>query len=206
MPKRNKSKGHRARTQRDVPRGIGATFKFEREFIAFSNTLSAGTPFLAALDLGPSNWPASVNTFINTFDIYHLEYMDVIFTPHFSVNTSTTSGDDEIMQLAFVRNYDDLSVPATFDAVLSQGGAKTVLFNRRVTVRCQPRLLLSAASAAGTAQFVTMPCNWINASSSVKPLFLGVKYAIQSVGGIPGNGRFDVSYRFSMKLAQALTG
>jgi len=210
---RRRNRGGRRRgpgtrqTLTSVPRGVGTPFRYQRNFVAASNTLSAGSAYLAALTLGPATWPSAFSALIaSNYDLYRVDHVKVTFVPYFNVNgTNSVGADDSLPQICWVINYDDTSTPASYDAVMAQTGSRFTRFNRPVSVNVQPRALASIASAGGNTNGMLIgPGAWFNAGGS-SVLFLGLKYGITATTGTPGGGRFDINYQVHLTCLQNIT-
>lgn len=169
--------------------------------------MTVGSPYLAALSFGPSTWPSAFFSLIGSnYDLYRINRVRVSFIPYFNVNgTNSIGADDQLPQIAWVRNYDDNSAPVTYDAVMAQSGVRFARFNRPIHVVVVPRALAAIAAAGGNTNGLLIgPGAWFNAGGPAV-LFLGLKFGITPVTGLAGAGRFDINYQVDITCLQNIT-
>jgi len=209
MPKR-RSKVRRGATQQGrrpeqhfpVPfGGPRTTYRFRRTYIAATVTQSVGTAALGAVNVGPAVWPSSLISFVQNFDLCRIDRATVTLVPHYNVSSAGgTAG--ELPLVVVVRNYDDNSTPASFAAVQQQAGAYTTRFSRPIKCVFVPAVILAVAGTT-TLTAGVMPGLWWNTAAGGMNA-LGMKYAVQAVAGLPGNGVFDVLVSLDFTCSQAL--
>jgi len=167
--------------------------------------LTAGSPILSNVTLGISSFSSAFDSFLTAWDLFRFDRIEVIFTPGWQTSSTGT-----VPMIAAVRNYDDSSAPASFDAVAGAGGSVLRLFNRPVRLRCSAPALLTPANATGSAVtngIVTIG-QWLNPAivtitNMLVPL---VKYAVSAVAVAPGGGTYWVNIRIHLSLAQPVMG
>jgi len=224
MPNRRRSNGGRARRSNGrrrmrgprsaalmaptPPYGPGASpINLHRIYIAATNSITAGAPFLAALEFGPNTWPANLRTFLNFFDFYRIRRVKVRLIPAWSVNTSVATGDDAIPSIAWVINRDDITAPSSLDNVLGQAGCRYRRFDREVFSSFAPSPIGPTFGIGGNnTNGILLTGAWLNSQFTSPPVWAGLKYCVTSVPNVPGQGRFDVVVQLTVQFRQPITG
>jgi len=186
-----------------VPVGVGPLYKAHFKFLWTSGVMVAGSPYLDIVRFGTTFWPSQLQNFAATWDMYRVRRAQVQFIPQFNVNTpGAVSTDEQLPNLAFVCNYDDVTPPASFANTVCQFGSKTVRFDRaHSTAKFTPAVLVSVNAQGGNANGLVLFAPWLNTSGN-QAVLIGVKYAIEAVPYVPGNGRFDVFVSLDVDFCQ----
>jgi len=191
--------------------GIRDTYRFQRTYVASSNTITAGSAFVAAVSFLQTTMPAALATYALTWDLFRFRSVRVRWVPYWNVNASNAATiDDELPLIARVPNYDDSTAPATFDTVCGQGGAIVERFTRAVSLTVRPHALgpqiVSTGSQPSTVLYPTE--SWYNTAAlgSFPTTWPMCKYAISATASVPGNGRFDILFDVDLEFAQHVSG
>jgi len=151
--------------------------------------------------------PANMVTFLSTFDVCTVNWVDILFVPQWKVNTFAVT-DEGIPQLAVVRNYDDFAAPSTFDTVLAQRGVRLIQFGRPFRIRAFPRGLTYATTTGSPGfYFISAGQQWMNTTywqnGGSLPM---VKFAIGSPTNAPSNypagGVLNIFYTANITVGQ----
>jgi len=211
MPARSRKQQRRSRVSQrgvrgqffPVPFGGPRTItRFRRSFIQSTVTQPVGSPALGSVNTGPAVWPSTLISFVQNFDLCRIDRATVTLIPHYNVSSAGgTAG--ELPLVTLVRNYDDTAVPVSFGDVQRQGGSYTTRFSRPVRISLVPAIILTVAGASSALTAGIMPGLWWNTGAGSLNA-LGVKYAVQSVSGLPGNGVFDIVITLDLSCSQAL--
>jgi hypothetical protein len=191
-----------------VPFGVKDMFRTTRLYLSSNNTITAGSPFLAAVNLTQAGLPSSFTQLAALYDLLRINSVKIRWIPRFNVNTSVTAGDDELPQIAFYANYDDFAAPASVDSVLSAGNVRMTRFDREMSLTVKPVNLTPTPVTVGSPPILALlPADtWYNAGAftaypTIWPL---AKYAITSTTATPANGHFDVYFTLDVTFAQRL--
>jgi len=220
MPKRTNRAARKGRKRRTParnsgrnearpPRGITDVYRFSRQFLALNGTIVAGSPFLQALSLQPlTSFPSTMSTFIQRYDLFRIESVEIFLIPRFNVSAAGAVNDEQLPQIAIVVNYDDITAPASVDAVLAQGNSTIQRFDRTIRRVVHPRALLPVQQTTGiatTAFMLSAHDTWFNTSILATAVFFPMlKFAITATSLAPGGGAVDVWYKVNLVLAQHL--
>jgi len=218
MPKRSNRRSRKGKSRRQgqmrpsearPPRGISDTYRFSRQFLALNGVLTAGSPFLQALVLQPAaSFPSTMSTFVQRYDLFRIESVDIFFYPRYNVSAAGAVNDEQVPQIAIVVNYDDPNTPTSVDNVLAQGNSTMERFVRPIRRRVQPRALIPVQLVGGIAlagNLLSAHDAWYNAAIvTTNVIFPMIKFAITATTLAPGGGAFDVWYKVNLVLAQHL--
>jgi len=188
-------------------RGLTGRFVYQRMYQNSSITLTGGANSYGALPLAASAMPSGMVSFLATFDVCTVNWVDITFIPQWKVNTFAVT-DEGIPQLAVVRNYDDFSAPSTFDAVLAQRGVRLIQFAHPLKIRCFPRGLNYATSTTA-AGFYFIPANqtWMNTSywgngGSMPMAKFAVGSPTSTIANYPAGGSFQIFFTVNITCGQ----
>jgi len=171
-------------------------------------SIPAGAPLLGTVTLAPASWPSAFQTFLQGYDQFRVDWVDVVFVPRWNVNTRG-AGADEIPSIAAYTNVDDNTTPSSFDAVV--GTASSTIqyqFVRPFHVRCKPTTLQYAATGLSSGSVaLASPAQWYNtAVAGTAYLFPCCKYGVSAVTNTVGLGTIDLFLEIHFTVAVALGG
>jgi hypothetical protein len=185
------------------PIGTGRKYTLSTTYLYQQNTMTAGSVYTAAINFWSATWPSILQNFLAQWDMYRVRRARVRWIPQFNVSTSgVASTDEQLPNITYVANYDDIGTPAGFTSVLVQPGARVLRFNREVrSAWIIPATLVNNSQSGGNGNGVVLFMPWLNTSGSAT-LLTGAKYAIEAVPYLPGNGRFDVFIDIQVEFSQ----
>jgi len=190
-----------------VPYGIRDLYHYRRILNAGLITMTAGTPYLAALAFTSAQVNSSMAAFLTQWDLFRFNWIKVILEPEWVVN-GQGSTDDSLPMLYSTVNYDDFVTPASLDYVLSQRGSTMRRFTRRVTITAKPRALTQVnVSSGGSGNVALLPADtWLNTGAFINENFALplVKVGVTSPPSLPGGGRIQLFFELDMTLAQSI--
>jgi len=175
-------------------------YSFRRHFQGTNITQAAGTDQLGAFAFQLSSLP-NASEFINLFDMYKIDYVEVTFRSQFNQQTLTTASVVTPLLYTII-DLDDNASPVSLAAMENYQTCKVTRFDKDITRSFRPMFAVATGDATSATNATSLRRGWVDlAYDTVK--WYGLKYGITAgAGGQTNLGQWSYTVRYYMSFKE----